>query len=62
MFFRINGAAIYARGSNVIPMEELEGRLSEEATRRMDAAKQNAESENASNCMHQNEEELAPAL
>ena len=28
----------------------------------MDAAKQNAESENASNYMHQNEEELAPAL
>lgn len=27
MFFRINGAAIYARGSNLIPMEELEGRL-----------------------------------
>lgn len=27
LFFRINGAAIYARGGNVVPMEELEGRL-----------------------------------
>jgi beta-mannosidase len=27
MFFRINGAAIYARGGNLVPMEELEGRL-----------------------------------
>ena len=27
MFFRINGAAIYARGANLVPMEELEGRL-----------------------------------
>jgi hypothetical protein len=30
MFFRINGAAIYARGGNVVPMEELEGRLDAE--------------------------------
>ena len=28
MFFRVNGAALYARGANVVPMEELEGRLS----------------------------------
>lgn len=27
MFFRVNGAAIYARGGNLVPMEELEGRL-----------------------------------
>lgn len=27
MFFRINGAALYARGGNVIPSETLEGRL-----------------------------------
>ena len=26
MFFRVNGAAIFARGANMIPMEELEGR------------------------------------
>ena len=27
MFFRVNGAAMYARGANMIPMDELEGRL-----------------------------------
>ena len=26
MFFRVNGAAVFARGANMIPMEELEGR------------------------------------
>eukprot|EP00041_Stephanoeca_diplocostata_P030471 m.923001 g.923001 ORF g.923001 m.923001 type:complete len:903 (-) comp23763_c0_seq5:340-3048(-) len=31
MFFRINGAAIYARGANMIPMEELEGRMDAQA-------------------------------
>ena len=31
MFFRVNGAAIYARGGNVVPMEELEGRLDADA-------------------------------
>jgi len=33
MFFRVNGAAIYSRGANMIPMEELEGRMSGEAHR-----------------------------
>jgi hypothetical protein len=27
LFVRVNGAAIYARGANLVPMEELEGRL-----------------------------------
>jgi beta-mannosidase len=27
MFFRVNGAALYARGGDLVPMEELEGRL-----------------------------------
>lgn len=27
MFFRVNGAAMYARGGNLVPMDELEGRL-----------------------------------
>jgi len=33
MFFRVNGAAIYSRGGNMVPMEELEGRLDGEAHR-----------------------------
>ena len=33
MIFRVNGAAIFARGANMIPMEELEGRLSADAHR-----------------------------
>ena len=33
MFFRINGAALYSRGANMIPMEELEGRMDGEAHR-----------------------------
>ena len=33
MFFRLNGAPIYSRGANMIPMEELEGRLDGEAHR-----------------------------
>jgi len=31
MFFRINGAAIFSKGANMIPMEELEGRMSADA-------------------------------
>ena len=31
MFFRVNGAALYARGADIVPMEELEGRLSADA-------------------------------
>lgn len=31
MFFRINGAAIFTRGANMIPMEELEGRMNADA-------------------------------
>ena len=27
MFFRVNGAPLYARGGNVVPMEQLEGRM-----------------------------------
>lgn len=33
MFFRVNGAAMYSRGANMVPMDELEGRLSGEAHR-----------------------------
>ena len=33
MIFRVNGAAIFARGANMIPMEELEGRLDADAHR-----------------------------
>jgi beta-galactosidase/beta-glucuronidase len=35
MFFRCNGAAIYSRGANKIPMELLEGRMSDAAHRRL---------------------------
>jgi hypothetical protein len=31
MFFRVNGAALFARGADIVPMEELEGRLSADA-------------------------------
>ena len=31
MFWRINGAAILSKGANMIPMEELEGRMSADA-------------------------------
>eukprot|EP00038_Savillea_parva_P004143 m.134586 g.134586 ORF g.134586 m.134586 type:complete len:1103 (-) comp11390_c0_seq3:144-3452(-) len=33
MFFRVNGAAVYSRGANMVPMEELEGRMDGEAHR-----------------------------
>ena len=33
MFFRVNGAPLYSRGANMIPMEELEGRMDAEAHR-----------------------------
>jgi beta-mannosidase len=33
MFFRVNGAVIYARGANMIPMDELEGRYTAAAHR-----------------------------
>ncbi|CAK9054165.1 Casein kinase I [Durusdinium trenchii] len=33
MYFRINGAAFWSKGANVIPMENLEGRMSGEAHR-----------------------------
>jgi len=35
MYFRINGAAFWSKGSNVIPMENLEGRMNGEAHRIM---------------------------
>ena len=35
MFFRVNGAVIWARGANVVPMDQLEGRLTEDAHRIM---------------------------
>jgi hypothetical protein len=35
MFFRVNGAPVYARGGNKIPMDLLDGRLSAEAHRRL---------------------------
>ena len=35
MFFRVNGVAIYARGANVVPMEELDGRVTAAAHTRM---------------------------
>jgi len=33
MFLRVNGAAIWSRGANVVPMDQLEGRLTDEAHR-----------------------------
>ena len=33
MFYRVNGAAMYSRGANMVPMEELEGRLTGAAHR-----------------------------
>ena len=33
MFFRVNGAVISARGANVVPMDQLEGRLTDDAHR-----------------------------
>ena len=33
MYFRVNGALVLARGSNFIPMDQLEGRLSDRAHR-----------------------------
>lgn len=35
MFFRVNGAVTWARGANVVPMDQLEGRLTEDAHRIM---------------------------
>jgi hypothetical protein len=35
MFFRINGQAVWARGANVVPMEQLEGRFSDKAHREL---------------------------
>lgn len=35
MYFRINGAPVFARGANMVPMEEMEGRLSDEAHRQL---------------------------
>ena len=35
MMFRVNGAAVYARGGSVVPMDLLNGRLSAEAHRRL---------------------------
>jgi beta-galactosidase/beta-glucuronidase len=35
MFFRVNGAAVYARGGNKIPMDLLDGRMSAVAHRRL---------------------------
>jgi beta-galactosidase/beta-glucuronidase len=31
MFFRVNGAVVFSKGANMIPMEELEGRMDAEA-------------------------------
>lgn len=38
MFLRINGAPIWSRGANVVPMDQLEGRLTDEAHRVMVAS------------------------
>ncbi|CAE8627680.1 unnamed protein product [Polarella glacialis] len=42
MFFRVNGAAIMSMGANVIPMDELDGRLSDTAHIRMVRSAQEA--------------------
>ena len=42
MYFRVNGVAFFARGANVIPMEELEGRATAAAYRRMVASARDA--------------------
>ena len=34
-FFRVNGARIYARGGNMVPMDELEARVSDRALRQL---------------------------
>ena len=34
-YFRVNGAAVYARGGNKIPMDLIDGRLSAVAHRRL---------------------------
>jgi hypothetical protein len=33
MYFRINGAVLWSRGANIVPMDQLEGRLTDEAHR-----------------------------
>ena len=38
MFFRVNGVALWARGANVVPMEQLEGRLDGTAHRALVAS------------------------
>jgi len=35
MFFRVNGAAVYARGGNKVPMDLLDGRVTADSTRRL---------------------------
>jgi len=35
MLFRVNGAAVFSRGANMIPMEELEGRMRGDAHQRL---------------------------
>lgn len=35
MYFRINGALVWARGGNMVPMDQLEGRLDDEAHREL---------------------------
>jgi beta-mannosidase len=35
MYFRVNGAMVWARGGNMIPMDQLEGRLSDKAHREL---------------------------
>ena len=35
MYFRINGALVWARGANFVPMDQLEGRLTASAHRKV---------------------------